>query len=84
MVFAKVIVYMLQVRCGGGSPADTHFQDRNICSRRASISSSTVVLSKQTRGDVFHQTFRVSPCLSGDLCKLRFLLRCEMYFGKTK
>jgi hypothetical protein len=99
MVFSKVIVYVLQVRCGGGSPPDAHFQERNICSRRASISSSFYELAaiglgnpfpdrgpkagdllQQTQGGVFHQTLGVGPCLGGDLRKLRFLLRREMYF----
>ena len=41
LVFSQVIVDVLQVRCGGWRPADTH-QELSIRSIRASISSSSI------------------------------------------
>src|SRR6267154_1554006 len=41
LAFSQVIVDVLQVRCGGWRPADTH-QELSICSMRASISCSSM------------------------------------------
>jgi len=42
MVVSEMIADVLQVRGGSWGPADTHFYERNICSRRASISSCSM------------------------------------------
>src|ERR1700678_1265861 len=42
MVLLKVVTDVLQVRYGSRRPAKLHFQERNICSNRASISSSSM------------------------------------------
>jgi hypothetical protein len=42
VMLSEVIAYALQVRCGGGRPADPHVQERNICSKRAIIYSSSM------------------------------------------
>src|SRR5258708_37328062 len=42
MVVSEVIADALQVHGGGWRPADSHFYERNICSRRASISSCSM------------------------------------------
>ena len=40
----------------------------------------TSIFLKQTQGGILHQSFGIGAFVGGDLSKLRFLFRGEMYF----